>query len=385
VNLQGFGNFPLPPLPLGVASLPPQCQTNLITTFSEGYVSRLDAVTGNVLSTVLVDGSNAGAAGVAFARGSSVWLAGPTSQADTPITPGAVTPEKLEPGPFAGAYLAQANFAASQGQPTLAPQISCIADGANEARTPVVAPNQILTLFGTGLGPAAGIAASNSSTTSLGGVSVTFDGVKAPLLYVSSSQINVAVPSSVLVENEMGPVSFTVMQLSVNGVAASPRQLGATASAPSLFADLSGTVQSCTMGDETYFGTLGAFALNVDGTVNSCSHPAKAGTVISLFVNGLGVNGITSPWMPSQIPVAVTLGEWSAEVVNVSAPSPFAWQVDVLIPADIEQRDMSAVTVTMDLNLPGGVVPVGPLAVQATSPSYTVAGVPFPVTVWVSP
>jgi hypothetical protein len=52
-------------------------------------------------------------------------------------------------------------------------------------------------------------------------------------------------------------------------------------------------------------------------------------------VDGVGMNGITSPWMPSQIPIAVTLGEWSAEVVNVSAPSPFVWKVDVLIPADI--------------------------------------------------
>jgi uncharacterized protein (TIGR03437 family) len=384
VNLLGFGNSPLPPLPLGVASLPRQCQTNLITTFSEGYVSRIDVATGNVLSTVLVDGANAGAAGVAFAGGSSVWLAGPTSQADTPITPGAVTPEKLQPGPMAGAYLAQANFAASQGQ-RATPQISCIADGGNEARTPVVAPNQILTLFGAGLGPVNGVAASNNSTTSLGGVTVTFDGVKAPLLYASSSQINVAVPSGVLVENEMGPVSFTVMQLSVDGVAAQPRELGTTASVPSLFGDLSGTVQSCTLGNETYFGALGAFALNADGTVNSCSHPANAGTVISLFVNGLGVNGITSPWMPSAIPVAVTLGEWSAEVVNVSAASPFVWQVDVLIPADIEQRDLSAVTVSMDMNFEGGVVPVGPLAVQGNSPSYTMPGVPLPLTVWVSP
>jgi hypothetical protein len=62
---------PPPSLPLGVTSLPARCMTNNITTFSEGYVSRLDAATGNVLSTVLVDGSNASAAGVAFAGGAS--------------------------------------------------------------------------------------------------------------------------------------------------------------------------------------------------------------------------------------------------------------------------------------------------------------------------
>jgi uncharacterized protein (TIGR03437 family) len=374
-----------PPLPLGVTSLPAECATNSIVTFSEGTVSRVDVASGSVLSTVLVDGSNVSVAGVAFAGGLGVWLAGATSIADTPITPGALTPISLGPGPNAGAYLGEANFDLSD---TPAPQLACIVDSANMARVAAAAPSQLITLLGTGLGPATGISAPDYATTSLAGVTVSFDGVAAPLLYVSSSQINVAVPSGVLEQPGVGLTNFTTMQLSLNGTPALSRELALTPSNPSLFGDLSGTVSSCTVGSVTYYGSFLDLAVNADGTVNSCSNPAKPGEAISLFVNGLGVdffNNTPSPWQASQIPVAVTMGDWSAEVTNVSALNPFVWQVDVLVPAAIAQSSQHVFGVTMDLNLATGVVAAGPLAVQSVSPSYIAPGSPIPMSVWVNP
>ena len=44
------------------------------------------------------------------------------------------------------------------------------------------------------------------------------------------------------------------------------------------------------------------------------------------FFNNSGI-----PWQASQIPVAVTIGGWSAEVTGVSALNPFVWQVDVAV------------------------------------------------------
>jgi uncharacterized protein (TIGR03437 family) len=376
----------LPSLPLGITSLPARCQTNSITTFSEAYVSHVDATTGNVLSTVLVDGSNVSAAGVAFAGGSSVWIAGPTTQADTPITPGALTPaDGLHAGPQAGAYLGEVNFGLSQ---AAGPRIACVVDNANEARIGVVAPGQLLTLFGTGLGPATGVAATGYSTTSLAGVTVTFDDMPGTLLYVSSSQINVAVPYAEPFSNSQGAENFSTMQVSVNGVAAPPRALPVVPSNPSLFGDLSGTVSSCTVGDISYYGAFTDLALNADGTLNSCLHRATPGAVISLFVNGLGVDcscGTVQAWVPSQIPVAVTIGQWSAEVVNVSSLNPFMWQVDVRVPAAAAESSLFLFPVTMDMNFTNGVMTVGPLAVQPGSPSYATPATPFPLTVWVSP
>jgi uncharacterized protein (TIGR03437 family) len=379
-------DLPLPPLPLGVANLPTPCQQNNITTFSEAYVSHLDAATGNVLSTVLVDGSNVSAAAVAFAGGSSVWLAGDTSQADAPITTGAITPAALQAGPLAGAYLGEANFILN---PPAGPQIVCILDGANESRVSVVAPGQILSLFGTGLGPTTGVAGSNNSTTTLSGVTVTLNGMPAPLLYASATQINVAVPTGFSLSNPEGLQNFAAVQVAVNGVNAPPRDLPVVPSNPSVFADLTGTSSSCTIGNITYFGAFIDFALNADGSVNSCQHRATPGSVISFFVNGLGVDfsfSETQAWTPALIPVAVTIGQRSAEVVNISKQSPFVWQVDVKMPETAAaQTGLFLWPVTMDMNFVNGVVPVGPLAVQAFSPNYNAPGTPLTLSVWVNP
>jgi uncharacterized protein (TIGR03437 family) len=364
--------LPLPPPPLGVASLPVPCQENNATTFSEAYVSHLDAATGKILSTVLVDGSNVSTAALAFAGGESVWLAGPTSQADTPITRGAITPAMVQAGPLAGAYLGQANFNLSS---PAGPQIACVMDGANESRISVAAPGQVLTLFGNGLADA----------------TVTLGGKPAPVLYSSATQLNMAVPTGFAFSNTVGNQNFAALQVAVHGVAAPERELPIVPSNPNVFADLSGTATSCTIGDMTYFGAFIDFALNADGSLNSCTHRAAPGSVISFFLNGLGVDfsyGSIQSWTPSLIPIAVTIGQWSAEVVNVSALNPYVWQVDVRVPSSIAtaaQGGLFLEPVTMDMNFASGVVPVGPLSVQAYTPNYTPPGAPFQLSIWVAP
>ncbi len=63
-----------------------------------------------------------------------------------------------------------------------------------------VAPGEIVAIFGANLGPEAGISNSGYEAgtgrlpTTLGGVTVTFDGQAAPLFYVSRGQINAQVP-----------------------------------------------------------------------------------------------------------------------------------------------------------------------------------------------
>lgn len=373
-----IGSIPpvtLPALPLGITGLPAPCQTNSITTFSQAYVSRVDAATGNVLGTVLVDGSNVSVAGIAFAGGTSVWMAGPTAQADTPITLGALTPaggldSGLHAGPQAGAYLGLTDFSLSQ---TAGPQIACVNDSANGSRVGVVAPGQLITLYGSGLGPA---------------TAVTFDDMPATLLYVSPSQIDVAVPSSEPYLNSLGFQNFAVMTVSVNGIVGQPRAMPVVPTNPSLFGDLSGAVSSCTVGEKSYFGAYTATAVNADGVFNSCSHPAASGSVISLFINGLGVNssyGNTQSWTASKIPITLTIGQWSAEVVRVTAQTPFVWQVDALVPAAATQNGLALVPVTMDMNFWNGVTSVGPLAVSEFYPFYALPGTPLPLSVWVSP
>ncbi len=61
-----------------------------------------------------------------------------------------------------------------------------------------IAPGQIVTLFGKGLGPEQGVAYTLGNDgrlgTSLAGTRVLFDGVAAPLLYAQAEQVNAIVP-----------------------------------------------------------------------------------------------------------------------------------------------------------------------------------------------
>lgn len=64
-----------------------------------------------------------------------------------------------------------------------------------------VSPGEIISIFGTGLGPAAGMAAipgsSGTMPDSLAETRVSFDGIAAPLLYAQNLQVNLVVPYSV--------------------------------------------------------------------------------------------------------------------------------------------------------------------------------------------
>jgi len=134
------------------------------------------------------------------------------------------------------------------------------------------APGQLISLFGVNLGPADGVGlqldANGNVATTLGGTRVLFNGVPAPLLYVSSTQINTVVPFGVQsgivaqVAIEIGGQAFSVLPLEIRDVA------------PGIFTLPSPTGQ--------------AAVLNQDGTVNSPQNPAARGSTVSLFATGFG-------------------------------------------------------------------------------------------------
>jgi uncharacterized protein (TIGR03437 family) len=150
----------------------------------------------------------------------------------------------------------------------------------------------------------------------LGGVIVSFgSSFAAPILYASSTQINLAVP---LVTYDQ---SSAIMQVSVNGVNAAPRQFSLTYRNPSLFLNIPETVSSSNMQ-----GPI-ALALNADGSTNSPTNPATLGSVISVFVNGLTEDPQVN-YGPLQL---TTSPGW--QVTNTVQASPFVIQVDVQLPS----------------------------------------------------
>ena len=164
--------------------------------------------------------------------------------------------------------------------PAALAQIPTIADGgilngASFVKGQAVAPGSLVSLFGTNLAADLAQADSIPLSTNIAGVSVTFNGVKAPLYFVSSGQINAQVPWEVSSANSLNVV---VQRGSNSSAIATVSQVGA---APGLF---------------LVPGSSQAIAINGDGTLAAApgaisglnTHPAKSGDVLIVYATGLG-------------------------------------------------------------------------------------------------
>jgi uncharacterized protein (TIGR03437 family) len=301
-NIPALANVPAPCLP-GAA------------LHSAIYASQVDSASGDVLGTQFIGGSTLTASGVALV-GSTLWIAGATSLPDFPFSPNAITIPNLGPTPLAGAYLGAVDFSQPQPPPGT-PQIGCIVDSASLAPAGLGVPEELLTILGTGLGPATPLTAPDSSTTTLGGVNITVGSHAAPLLYVSSTQINFAVP----------PISQSpaLLQLTVNGLNAQPRGLPITFANPALF------LNSAQASQTTSFGSV-ALALNADGSLNSSTNPAQLGSTVSVFVNGIAPDPVFN-----EAPVQLfTNYGWS--VKDVAPATLFVTRVDLQVPSPLENN-----------------------------------------------
>jgi uncharacterized protein (TIGR03437 family) len=205
-----------------------------------------------------------------------------------------------------------------------------------------IAPGEIVTFKGSGLGPAQLVSARAGSDgfypAQLSGTSVQFNGVAAPLLYTSATQVAAVAPYGVT-----GPtVQVTV---TYQGQTSVPATIQVFAAAPALFtADGTGAGQ--------------AAAINRDGTINSASDPAPIGSVISLYATGggqtspAGVDGqvSASPLATQSLPVWAYIG---LQPVLSTAQLQYAG------PAPGEIAGLMQINVPLPLGLqPGSAVPV---------------------------
>ncbi len=298
-----------------LSDTPASCLPNTIVIKYSGYVAKADGTSGAILDKQFIGGSKLNPTATALSVG-VLWLSANTAGPDVPMTPGSL----INAGPQgAGAYLGAVDF--SQVVPLTTPQISCVLDNADLAPLGGVNRYQLLSIFGTGLGPAVGVAAQDYSTTQLGGISVNFNDTPAILLYVSATQINLAVPDVLFLTHA------ATMQVTVSGVTAAPlRQF-----------PLSGPAHMFLNFPETYktpqpfaSNSLSLLALNSDGTVNSPSNLAKLGTQISVFINGL------SPSAQGHSNIFPMYAIEGLSVAKVSQPNPFVLQVDLQTPSSVD-------------------------------------------------
>jgi uncharacterized protein (TIGR03437 family) len=280
----------------------------------DAFLARLDLVRRSLAASLFLGGraDDEGKA-VAAGAGGTAWVAGQTSSANFPTTQGAFrTSYRRGYGGGADAFVARVATLAVAQPPCVA--LGGVVSAASFLPGPV-APGQIVSIFGAGLGPEtpASFRLDGSFVVApeLEGTRVLFDGVAAPVLATSAGQVNAIVPYGVGARQE------TRVQVEYQGRRTADTVIPVARSAPAIFT-LSQT------------GSGQGAILNQDSTVNGPANPAARGSIIQIFATGggetnpAGVDGrVTLPRfgpLPVQVlPVAVTIGGFAAEVLYAGA------------------------------------------------------------------
>ena len=245
--------------------------------------------------------------------------------------------------------------------------LSCAGNAAN-VRLAALAPGEIVSLFGNGLGPASPVSAqlaNNRLPFNLAGTQVTFAGIPAPLLYSSDSQINAIVPWEIQGVSR-ADVCVVYQSNSTNCVT-----MDVANAAPGIFQLPSGY----------------AAVVNQDGAINGPRNPAAIGSIVSLYVTGLGplspvpvdgsLVGLPLPALANRVRVdfqqyaqhAVASGQ-----VLYAGPAPLEvaglYQINLLIPElPVSQAPIPLTMVQIEVDLADGnsvrtAVPGLPIAIQ---------------------
>ena len=197
-----------------------------------------------------------------------------------------------------------------------------------------VSPGEIVSIFGSDLGPPAGagpvINAAGLVDSASGGTRILFDGVPAPVLYASPGQVNVVVPYGVV------PGTITRLVAEYRGSQKPSEALSVVSLAPSIVSNGAGR----------------AVIVNQDGSFNTASRPAKRGSVIVFFATGEGTTtpgGVdgrvgVAPLAKPNLAVSVRIGGKVAELLYAGNAPNFvagAMQVNARIPDDAPTGDVS--------------------------------------------
>jgi uncharacterized protein (TIGR03437 family) len=199
------------------------------------------------------------------------------------------------------------------------PAVTAVTDAAVFS-TDSMAPGSLISVFGSKLAPLNAGATSTPLPLSIADVSVTINGITAPLLFVSPAQINAQVPYEVA----PGKASLVVR---VQGISSTPLTISLKAAAPALFMDSIGQ----------------AAAANPNGSGSSPQSAPGPGDFITLFFTGQGpvaaaIDDGDAPAAGSVIsatsPVSATVGGVTAEVqfAGLAPNFPGVAQINLKIP-----------------------------------------------------
>jgi len=175
----------------------------------------------------------------------------------------------------------------------------------------MVAPGEILTFWGSGIGPGSIATAQLDETgfigTATGGTQVFFDGFPSSMIYASSGQTSAIAPYG------LAGLTTATMQVALDGALSAPIALPVVPAVPAIFtSDASGQGQAVAVN-------------NSSGQLNSPANPVNRGDYIIFYVTG---NGQTNPagldgWLVSGT-LPWTAQPYSATVGGVPATVTYA-------------------------------------------------------------
>ncbi len=249
--------------------------------------------------------------GVAVDSSGTAYIAGITSSRNFPATGQSASPSYN--GGDSDGFVAKISFPSTP--PTL--NAGGVVNGASFTATPLV-PGSLITIFGNNFASAAVGASSTPLPTTLGGLSVTINGIAAPLIFANANQINLQLPY------EVTPGNASVVVTGPGG------------------ASSTGTFAVGQAGPGIFAGNNRAVAQNQDFSVNTPSNPAKVGSVVVVYLTGQGptnnaprTGAASSGLASATLPYSATIGGVNAPVQFVGLTQGFVGlaQANITVPA----------------------------------------------------
>ncbi len=200
------------------------------------------------------------------------------------------------------------------------------------------APGEMVTIYGSQLAPAGLATVVPASTLALentaANTQVFFDGIPAPLLYISPGQINAIVPY------EVAGRSSTNVTVVSDGRHSNAFTITIVAAAPGIFVNSQGAV------------------LNQNGSPNTPSNPAHPGEIVTLFATGEGQTNppgmtgrlVQGALLPAPaLPVVLQIGSQTAQLPYAGEMPQGAGvlQINAVVPANAPYGDQIPVTLTV--------------------------------------